>query len=64
MPDCSGAPDCAALGRESCDLSGRCGDCLPGRIALTERGRPLVRIVAAAFDRYLAKAQARHSVAV
>lgn len=34
------------------------------RITITEAGRPLVRIVAACFDVYLAKAAARHSVAV
>ncbi len=34
------------------------------KIRVTEAGRPLVRIVAAAFDVYLARAAARHSVAV
>lgn len=34
------------------------------RLTVTELGRPLVRIVAAAFDVYLARAAARHSVAV
>lgn len=34
------------------------------RLTVTEAGRPLVRIIAAAFDVYLAKATARHSVAV
>jgi oxygen-independent coproporphyrinogen-3 oxidase len=34
------------------------------RLTVTELGRPLVRIVAAAFDVYLARATARHSVAV
>ena len=34
------------------------------KITVTEAGRPLVRIVAAAFDVYLARATARHSVAV
>jgi oxygen-independent coproporphyrinogen-3 oxidase len=34
------------------------------RIRLTEKGRPLARLVASAFDSYLAKGQARHSVAV
>ncbi len=33
-------------------------------LTVTELGRPLVRIVAAAFDVYLARAAARHSVAV
>ena len=35
-----------------------------GRITVTEAGRPLVRIVAAVFDTYLAAAQKRHSIAV
>lgn len=35
-----------------------------GRIVMTERGRPYVRIAAAAFDAYLAASQKRHSVAV
>jgi oxygen-independent coproporphyrinogen-3 oxidase len=34
------------------------------RIVMTERGRPYVRIAAAAFDAYLAASQRRHSVAV
>lgn len=34
------------------------------KLTVTEAGRPLVRIVAAAFDVYLARAAARHSVAV
>ncbi|MEI9804930.1 MAG: oxygen-independent coproporphyrinogen III oxidase [Pseudolabrys sp.] len=35
-----------------------------GRIAVTQAGRPYVRIAAAAFDSYLAAGQKRHSVAV
>ncbi|WP_108662837.1 oxygen-independent coproporphyrinogen III oxidase [Acuticoccus kandeliae] len=35
-----------------------------GRIALTEAGRPLARVVAAAFDAYRAGGAGRHSVAV
>jgi len=35
-----------------------------GRISVTTEGRPLVRLVAAAFDRHLGKGQARHSKAV
>lgn len=35
-----------------------------GRIEITERGRPYVRIAAAAFDTYLAASQKKHSVAV
>ncbi|MFI5022547.1 MAG: oxygen-independent coproporphyrinogen III oxidase [Alphaproteobacteria bacterium] len=35
-----------------------------GHLRVTELGRPLVRIVCAAFDRYLAAETARHSVAV
>jgi oxygen-independent coproporphyrinogen-3 oxidase len=34
------------------------------RVAMTARGRPLVRVAAAAFDAYLPRAAARHSVAV
>ena len=34
------------------------------RIAITERGRPYVRVAAAAFDTYLAASQKRHSAAV
>lgn len=35
-----------------------------GQIKITERGRPYVRIAAAAFDTYLAASQKKHSVAV
>jgi oxygen-independent coproporphyrinogen-3 oxidase len=39
--------------------------CVHGhRITITETGRPFVRLAAAAFDAYLPKARARHSVAV
>lgn len=34
------------------------------RITVTDRGRPFVRLVAAAFDAYLAQNKSRHSVAV
>ncbi|KAF0123429.1 MAG: oxygen-independent coproporphyrinogen III oxidase [Methylocystaceae bacterium] len=34
------------------------------RLAVTERGKPFVRLVAAAFDAYLQSAPARHSSAV
>jgi len=34
------------------------------RVTLTERGRPFVRLAAAAFDAYLAQGAARHSRAV
>jgi len=34
------------------------------RVVMTERGRPYVRIAAAAFDAYLAASQKRHSLAV
>jgi oxygen-independent coproporphyrinogen-3 oxidase len=33
-------------------------------IQVTEAGRPLVRVIAAAFDEYLVHAKARHSVAI
>jgi len=35
-----------------------------GRISVTAAGRPLVRVVAAAFDRYRKQSPARHSIAV
>ena len=35
-----------------------------GRVTLTAAGRPLARVVASVFDRYLAASTARHSVAV
>jgi oxygen-independent coproporphyrinogen-3 oxidase len=34
------------------------------RIAMTEAGRPFVRIAAASFDAYLAASATRHSLAV
>jgi oxygen-independent coproporphyrinogen-3 oxidase len=34
------------------------------RFAMTEKGRPFVRSIAAAFDSYLAASNARHSLAV
>jgi oxygen-independent coproporphyrinogen-3 oxidase len=34
------------------------------RILVTEKGRPFVRLAAAAFDAYLRNASTRHSVAV
>ena len=34
------------------------------RIAVTDQGRPFVRVVAAAFDAYLPQNRSRHSVAV
>jgi oxygen-independent coproporphyrinogen-3 oxidase len=34
------------------------------RISMTEQGRPLVRIAAAAFDAYRRRDQARHAAAV
>jgi oxygen-independent coproporphyrinogen-3 oxidase len=39
-------------------------DIAGSQITMTEDGRPFVRVVAAAFDAYLPKATARHSVAV
>ncbi len=35
-----------------------------GQVSVTDRGRPLLRLAAAAFDTYLADSKARHSVAV
>ena len=34
------------------------------RIQITDKGRPYMRLVASAFDTYLAQAKSRHSVAV
>ncbi|HKY87686.1 MAG TPA: coproporphyrinogen III oxidase, partial [Pseudorhodoplanes sp.] len=34
------------------------------RVMVTEQGRPFVRLVAAAFDAYLPRGQARHSIAI
>jgi len=34
------------------------------RLAMTERGRPFVRAIAAVFDAYLETGKQRHSVAV
>jgi oxygen-independent coproporphyrinogen-3 oxidase len=34
------------------------------RIFVSERGRPYLRLIAAAFDRYLPNSRARHSIAV
>jgi oxygen-independent coproporphyrinogen III oxidase len=54
-----------ALGDMARDgLIEREGSAGEGRIALTPAGRPLARVVAAAFDAYLGASQARHSVAV
>jgi len=35
-----------------------------GNFVVTDRGRPLVRTIAASFDAYLGKGGARHSAAV
>jgi oxygen-independent coproporphyrinogen-3 oxidase len=35
-----------------------------GRVSVTERGRPFVRLVAAVFDAYLPQNRSRHSIAV
>ncbi len=76
---CDGEVDLAAAGRrygrapdwcasELADLDPMQEDGLisleDGRLRLSEQGRPLVRVVAAAFDAYLPRARARHSVAV
>jgi oxygen-independent coproporphyrinogen-3 oxidase len=39
-------------------------DFVAGRLSLTEAGKPLVRVVASAFDEYLSANKARHAVAV
>ncbi len=76
---CDGAVDLDEAGRRHGREPGWCADALPelealqadglltledGRLRLSERGRPLVRVAAAAFDTYLSRARARHSVAV
>jgi oxygen-independent coproporphyrinogen-3 oxidase len=76
---CDGAADTAALGARVglgpgwCDaelarLAELAADGLValdgGRVTLTAAGRPLARVVASVFDRYLAASTARHSVAV
>jgi oxygen-independent coproporphyrinogen-3 oxidase len=76
---CDGVVDLAAAGRafglddnwcagDAAAIAQLEGDGLlvrsEGQLALTREGAPLARIVAAAFDRYLGTAAARHSVAV
>lgn len=76
---CDGAVDTAAAGERFGASPGWCAGALASlaeleadgilrrdgaRITLTPRGRALARIVAAAFDTYLAASQARHSQAV
>ncbi|MEM6489499.1 MAG: oxygen-independent coproporphyrinogen III oxidase [Pseudomonadota bacterium] len=76
---CSGRVDLAAEGRahavgpdwwhEHCAaLDGLAADGLlvrrGARLALTETGRPLVRVVASEFDAYLARSAGRHALAV
>jgi oxygen-independent coproporphyrinogen-3 oxidase len=66
---------CAAHGASACEfdeeldhLSEMVADGLVAvegnQIRITERGRPFVRIAASAFDAYLARGSARHSLAV
>jgi oxygen-independent coproporphyrinogen-3 oxidase len=58
----------AQIARETADLDAFVDDGLierdGARILITERGRPLMRAVCAAFDRYLAGGAGRHSRAV
>jgi oxygen-independent coproporphyrinogen-3 oxidase len=76
---CDGTVDTAALGAGFALGPGWCDDELArlaefaadglvsiddGRVVLTAAGRPLARVVASVFDRYLAASTARHSVAV
>jgi oxygen-independent coproporphyrinogen-3 oxidase len=76
---CDGTADTAALGSGFGLGPGWCDDELArlaklaadglvtiddGRVTLTAAGRPLARVVASVFDRYLAASTARHSVAV
>jgi oxygen-independent coproporphyrinogen-3 oxidase len=76
---CDGSADTAALAAGLGLRPGWCDDELTrlaelaadglvtvddGRITLTAAGRPLARVIASVFDRYLAASTARHSVAV
>ena len=76
---CTGTADTAALGAEFGQPPDWCTAELEemgefarnglvardgGTVRLTEAGRPLMRVVAAAFDAYLGASEARHSVAV
>lgn len=76
---CDGAADTEAAARQfeaptdwaGSSLAGLSGLAADGlvvvdgpRVALTPRGRPLARVVAAAFDSYLERGAARHSQAV
>lgn len=76
---CDGHVDAAAIGRAHGAADGWWRDAIAaladleadglvsltdGQVVMTPKGRPLVRIAAAAFDAYLAQGTARHSVAV
>ena len=76
---CDGHVDAAAIGREHNAPDAWWGDAFqtleemesdglltlsPGKVHMTTRGRPLVRIAAAAFDAYLKQSSARHSASV
>lgn len=76
---CDGHVDAAAIGQAHSAPDGWWGDAFDalgemqddglltlrgGQVRMTDKGRPLVRIAAAAFDAYLQNSTARHSVAV
>ncbi len=76
---CDGFVDAAAIGRAHGWPEGWWGEAFDalldmqqdglltlanGKVTMTPKGRPLVRIAAAAFDAYLQDSTARHSVAV
>lgn len=76
---CFGQLDLKRLAHEHDVAEDWCADALPllqemaadglvtldeGRVTITAAGQPLVRVAAAAFDRYRSTAPARHSVAV
>lgn len=76
---CDGHVDAAAIGRAHNAPDAWWGDAFqtleemesdglltlsPGKVHMTARGRPLVRIAAAAFDAYLKQSSARHSASV
>jgi oxygen-independent coproporphyrinogen-3 oxidase len=58
LPALADAPDLAREGADGLVLP------LGDGFAITERGRPFARAIAARFDAYLARGQARHSAAV
>jgi len=60
------SPDCFAADKASLHMMVSDGlvEVAGEHVSVVEAGRPLVRVVAAAFDAYLGRAAARHSSAV